>query len=640
MSSTTALLLVDAQEDFLARPGLTPDRETLIGALAALLAHARSSGWNVVHVHSRVDEDLANAMPHRRDTSRAEVIAGTKGAEPPPELAPRSDEPLLLKRFFSAFDADGLDDLLRSLGTRRLIVAGTHSHACIRDSVNDAYRLGYEVVVPQGATGSYDPAHAAASFAWLHGRSAQVVDFTELIGVAPPAAQWVQRDPCDQRRELQSVRLTPAAEVREAAAMLVARQSSLEALGIDGRCERLVAWQEELIASREAFRTALVRDVAKPVRDAEAEIGYGLALVAETIATLADEEQGQGAGMRYRPRGLVGLITPWNNPFAIAVGKITPALGYGNAVLWKPALAATRISSMLADLIGKAGLGDWLAMLPGGAGTGDALLGDENVAAISFTGSVPVGQTLIARAGLRREPPLVQAELGGSNAAIIDASADLAAAAGDLASAMFSFSGQRCTAVRRILVLEAVADQFTEALVAAAGSLKPGRPDDPACDIGPLIDRGIQSRILGAAEGAIADGGMLLCGGRAPADLPNEGCWVEPTLVEGLPPDHALNQEEWFGPIASIMRARDFEEALELHNRSSFGLLGALYSTDEKNVAKFLARAEAGILSLGRARPPFAASGPFSGWKASGFGTPEHGRWNRDFYTRPQAIYR
>jgi acyl-CoA reductase-like NAD-dependent aldehyde dehydrogenase len=107
-----------------------------------------------------------------------------------------------------------------------------------------------------------------------------------------------------------------------------------------------------------------------------------------------------------------------------------------------------------------------------------------------------------------------------------------------------------------------------------------------------------------------------------------------------LPPEHPLNQEEWFGPIASIMRARDFEHALELHNRSSFGLLGALYAVDEERIARFVAGAEAGIVSIGRARPALAAAGPFSGWKASAFGTPEHGRWNRDFYTRVQAVYR
>ena len=111
-------------------------------------------------------------------------------------------------------------------------------------------------------------------------------------------------------------------------------------------------------------------------------------------------------------------------------------------------------------------------------------------------------------------------------------------------------------------------------------------------------------------------------------------------MIAGLEPDHPLNQEEWFGPIASLLRASDFEEAIEIHNGTGFGLLGALYATDEDRIAKFASSAQAGLLSVGRARPPFAAAGPFAGWKASGFGIAEHGRWNRDFYTQAQAIYR
>jgi acyl-CoA reductase-like NAD-dependent aldehyde dehydrogenase len=640
VSSDTTLLLVDVQEDFLARSGLTPDRASLVATLSSLVSHARSSGWTVVHVHSRVDAGGANAMPHRRHPERVEVVAGTPGAEPPAELAPLTHEPVLFKRFFSAFDADGLEETLQSSGTRRLVVAGVHSHACIRDTVDDAYRRGFEVVIPAAATASYDAAHAAMAFGWIDGRAARIAEFSELVGAAPPAAQWIQRDPCDQAQELRVLRLTPPAEVHETAALLAKRQRSLEALALSARRERLVAWQDRLLQSREVIREALVRDVAKPLRDAESELDYGLALLGNVIKSLADEENAEGPQVNYRPRGLVGLITPWNNPFAIPVGKIAPALGYGNAVMWKPALPATHISELLAQLIADAGLGEWLAMVAGGSGAGDAIVGDPHVAAISFTGSVPVGRQLIARAGVRANPALVQAELGGSNAAIVDSSADIDMAATDLAAAMFSFSGQRCTAVRRIIVLEDVAGPFAERLIAAVRELKTGVPSDPACDIGPLIDRASQSRILAAAESAVADGGKLLCGGSAPPEMPDQGCWIEPTLIDGLRPDHPLNQQEWFGPIGSIMRATDFNQALELHNHSEFGLLGALYATDETRIEAFAERAEAGLLSIGRARPPFAAAGPFTGLKASGYGIPEHGRWNRDFYAQPQAVYR
>jgi acyl-CoA reductase-like NAD-dependent aldehyde dehydrogenase len=639
VTSRPTLLLIDVQEDFLARPGLTPDRSTIVATLAAMLEHARASGWHVIHVHTRVDPTLADAMPHRRDAGNAEVIAGTRGAEPPTELAPRENEPRLFKRFFSAFDAPGLGDLLRSIGAEPLVVCGVHSHACIRDTVSDAYARGFKVVIPDGATASYDSAHASLAMEWMGARSARTAPLRDFIGDRTIGVEWAQRDPCDESREIQRVALTSAEDVRRSTGELAARQASLAATSIEERRRRLCDWREQLSASSGELRDALVRDIAKPQRDADGELAYGMALLADVLDSLSDHEQEGARQVRYRPRGVVGLITPWNNPFAIPIGKIAPAIGYGNAVIWKPALPATRISELLLSTLIDSGLGDWVALVPGDSGTGDAVVADDNVTALSFTGSVPVGMRLIARAGVRRRPAIVQAELGGSNAAIVDSSADIDAAAADLAAAMFSFSGQRCTAVRRVAVMDDVADAFTERLVAAIQSLNITLPEKPQCDIGPVIDRKSQMRLLGGIELATRDGGKILCGGKVPAELPPAGCWIEPTLIGDLGADHILNQDEWFGPIATLTRTRSFDEALSFHNDSRFGLLGALYATDEGRIAQFQEKANAGILSVGRARPAFSAAGPFNGWKSSGYGTPEHGRWNRDFYCQVQAVY-
>jgi alpha-ketoglutaric semialdehyde dehydrogenase len=636
LSGPTALLLVDAQEDFLGRAGLTPDRATLVATLGALLEHARKSGWSVVHVHTRVDADLSNAMPHRRDAP--EVVAGTAGAEPPAELQPVDGELVLFKRFFSAFDSPDLEPLLRSTEASRLIVAGVHTHACIRDTVQDAYRLGFEAIVPREAVGSYDPAHAAATLEWLDGRSATVVSRADLVPGDAVPARWAHFDPCDSRRLLFEVGLTAPAQVRELADRLTAHQVALEAIGLDARIERLSLWRDRLRERTDEIRSLLISDLAKPVHDADGELGYGMALLDETVERLPGVWRESGAS--FAGRGLIGLITPWNNPFAIPVGKIAPALACGNAVVWKPALAASRLSALLAETLADSGFGDWVAMVTGDAATGEAIVSNEAVQAISFTGSVPVGRRLIARAGLRDATPFVQAELGGSNAAIVDASCDLDFAAADLAAAMFSYAGQRCTAIRRIIVLDEIADDFVQRLLAATRALKVGMPDDPKTDIGPLINRTARASLMDGVAGAVEDGGRLLCGGTVPDSLPVDGCWMEPTLVAGLDPAHRLNQQEWFGPVASILTAPDFDQALAIHNDSAYGLLGALYSTDEARIERFAARAQAGILSIGRARPPFSSAGPFLGWKSSGFGVPEHGRWNVDFYTRAQAVYR
>lgn len=639
MTGPSALLLVDVQEDFLARPGLTPDRLTFIATVSRLLAHARSEGWLVVHVHSRVHHDRHDAMPHRRASGSAEAVAGTAGIEAPPELAPAGNEPLLYKRFFSAFDSPGLENLLRSHCISQLMVAGVHAHACIRDTVNDAYRLGFEVIVPGAATASYDPAHAAQALHWMNGRSARIVQLPEIVGDDRAVAHWTHRDPCNEERTLGRIRLTPAGEAHQAALDLASRQGSSKTFGVADDRDLLVKWREWLGDAQGRIRDMLARDIAKPLQDADGEIAYGLGLLDALIDQLGDEEERRDVRVCYRPRGVVGIITPWNNPFAIALGKIAPALGFGNAVLWKPALPATNISLFLARSLEACGFADRVRILPGDAGTADAIVSDENVAALSFTGSSAVGERLIARAGIRQRVPAIQAELGGSNAAIVDSNADIEPAARDLAAAMFSFSGQRCTAIRRIIVVGDIGPRFIEALVGQTRALKLGFPADPETDLGPVIDRAIQKRLLTAVARAVADGGKLICGGTVPSGLPAEGCWIEPTLVDRLSPGHDLVCEEWFGPIGCLMHAKTFDEALVLHNQTRFGLLGALYSNDRKHIAAFTARASAGLLSIGRARPSFSCRGPFGGWNRSGYGIPEHGQWNREFYAQTQAVY-
>ena len=300
--------------------------------------------------------------------------------------------------------------------------------------------------------------------------------------------------------------------------------------------------------------------------------------------------------------------------------------------LWKPALPGSRIAQMLHASLEECGLADWVSLVTGDAATGQAVLRAADL--VSFTGSVAAGRTIVAEAGRRFIP--VQAELGGSNAAIIDASADLDEAAEDLAAAMFSFAGQRCTAVRRVLVLETVFDAFVERLTEAVRALRIGDPTDAATQVGPVIDRDREQAFIGMARNS---GGTVITGGGIPPNLPPSGCWLEPTLLADLPPNHPLLAREVFGPLAAIVRVPDLDAAIAAHNASEMGLLGALFTQDEEAVERFSDEAQAGMLSINRARPAFAPEGPFVGWKASGYGTPEHGRWNRDFYTRAQAIY-
>jgi acyl-CoA reductase-like NAD-dependent aldehyde dehydrogenase len=233
----------------------------------------------------------------------------------------------------------------------------------------------------------------------------------------------------------------------------------------------------------------------------------------------------------------------------------------------------------------------------------------------------------------------LQAELGGNNAAIVLRDADLDAAARDLAIAMFSFAGQRCTAIRRVIVERPIVGRFTALLCEAVAALKVGPPADPATRVGPVISKARQAALLATIAQAVESGGRVLTGGAAPADCPPQGAWISPTVMTDLPSDSPVLTDELFGPVVALSPAEDLSAALRQHSQYEYGLLGALYSNDKASQARFLAEAQAGLLALNQARPAFASEGPFVGWKASGYGVPEHGRWNRDFYTKVQAVY-
>ena len=597
--SRRALLLIDLQEEYLARSGLQPPRETLIADIATALTKARAVDEPVFHIRTS-----GAPMPHRE---------AAPDPTPPPELAEQPGEPLFTKRFFSVFDAPGLDDALRAAGITRLRLAGLQAHACIHATALDAYAKGYEVEIDDILIASDQPAFAAQSLRWLDGRAATLVTST--------AKTFQHRDPCDQNRILDDIPLATPDDVRAAIGGLQA-----PTLPIEERAARIRTLHENLTNNRNSFVELLITSLAKPRRDAEAEITYGLALLNHVASTLSNPNPYDAQTAKHHPVGLAGLITPWNNPFAIPLGKLAPAIGYGNSVIWKPALQGTAVARLLHQHLVDAGLADSLALITGGAATARAMIDSGALNLLSFTGSVPTGRAIIAAAGHHALP--VQAELGGCNAAIVDSSADLDAAAADLAAAMFSFAGQRCTGIRRVILLADIAGAFTDCLTADIAMLNLGDPSDPATHLGPVIDRASQNRFL------------ALAGTTAPANLSASGCWVAPTLLHDLPADHWLLTEEVFGPLAAIQVAHDLDHAIHLHNASNYGLVGAIFTTDSTSETRFLAEAQAGMLSINRARPTFSPAGPFVGWKSSAFGPPEHGRWNRDTYTRTQVHYR
>lgn len=643
MTGRTALILVDMQQDFLCHPALSPDATSLVTAVAALVARARAAEWRVIHVRTLVSADGSDQMPHWRDTEKPRCVDGSPGAAPPALLAARTDEPIIVKRFYSGFETGVLSDVLAASGVDRVVLAGVHTHACVRATALDAYAKGFSVVVATDAIGSYDRDHARLTLDWLDGRAARCVVSDTLFDTAAPhiartPETWAHHDPCDWRVVLEEVVVSGAEEVEKQAERLAQNQRGLAAMPVSERAARLRVWRDHLRDREQQWIDLLVRDVAKPIVDARSEIAYGLGLVSQVVDSLIDQEDGADRMVRYRPHGVVGLITPWNNPFAIAIGKIAPTLGFGNAALWKPALQASALSKALMDSLADSGLGAFVGLVTGDARTGQAVAASGQIGALSFTGSTAVGRALAQSCGARLMP--LQAELGGNNAAIVMAGCDLAPVAQDLAQAMFSFSGQRCTAIRRLIVDRSIADAFRDALIAAIELLPIGHPALETTRIGPVISQQRQVELYQRVAAAQGAGARVLTGG-TPVDGGNaHGCWVAPMLVDRLAADSPLITEEQFGPVVVLLDAEDLEHAIEQHNAVAHGLLGAIYTPVPDVSAQFLAHAEAGLLLVNQARPAFSAAGPFFGWKASGFGPPEHGRWNRDAFARTQAIYR
>ena len=660
-----ALLLVDLQEDFLEREGLVPARESLVERVQCLLAGCRSLDVPVAHVRTRVRADLSDAMPHwRRDGLRA-CLEGTPGAAPPPELAETGGEPVFAKRFYGAFGAPGLGEWLAAHRVRRLVLAGVYLHACVRQTALEAYEHGLEIWIADDAVGSTDPVHAELTRHYLAERVAdfaEVEDLLHRLGAkresscgaerpAHPAAcvggRWLEarqrptrllRSPADRSRLLGEVALAGREQVSAAAQSARDARAAWSARPARERADVLARLAAALRGAASPLEDLVVREVGKPRVEARGELERAVAH-AEVAARVVAQDAPRLARARVcaRPLGTVALITPWNNPVAIPIGKLAPALGFGNTVVWKPALEAPETARRVHELLVEAGVpAEVAAVVFGAAETARWLIRDPAVDAVSITGSDAAGRSAAAACAQLGRP--LQAELGGNNAAVVLADFDPEEAAAGVAAAAFGFAGQRCTATRRILVERGALEPFTRALVRAAESLPVGDPADPATRVGPLISERSCRRLTALLARAGADGGRILCGGGPPSGL-SRGCYFSPTLVSGLAPGARLVREESFGPLAVILPADDFEDALRLANAVPQGLVASVFTRDAQRRERFAAAVEAGIVQLAGGALAVDAEAPFGGWKASAIGPPEHGIWDREFYSRPQALY-
>ena len=350
-------------------------------------------------------------------------------------------------------------------------------------------------------------------------------------------------------------------------------------------------------------------------------------------------EQSATGGSVYTVRralGVVGLITPWNFPAAIPAWKTAPALIYGNTVVMKLAQEAPLTGLHLAACFEEAGMpaGVFNIVVGRGSEVGTPLVRHPQVRAVSFTGSVPVGRQVRDEATALGKR--VQLELGGHNPLIVMGDADLDRAVEAAYAGAFFSAGQKCTATRRIYVQDAVYDDFRARLLERVERGEVGDPSEPTTEVGPIVNEKQLEEILAGIERGKEEGGTVIAGGERTDD---EAYLLAPTVFEGVRDDAFLSCEEVFGPVTSLYRFDDVDEALERANAVEFGLSASIFTSNLGIAQRFVDELEAGILHVNSQTAGADVHVPFGGIKSSGFGPHEQGRAAMEFYTEVVTVY-
>jgi len=412
---------------------------------------------------------------------------------------------------------------------------------------------------------------------------------------------------------------------------------------------RIVARAARLMEeSKEELAALLTREEGKTIAESRGELQRAIN-VAEFCAgesrrmngeTIPSELPSNFAYTVRQPHGVVAVVTPWNFPVAIPTWKLAPALVAGNTVVFKPATLTPATAVRLVEIFHEAGLPPGVLNLVLGSGSvaGDAIVSHPAVRAISFTGSNEIGVRLYeqaARRGVR-----VQCEMGGKNPVVVMEDADLNLAVESTVQGAFGSTGQRCTATSRAIVVDRVADNFIERVIARAEALRLGDGSNPETEVGPVVDGAQFKNVLRYIDIGREDGASLVCGG-GPADGAGlrKGYFVKPTVFVGVTPDMRIAREEIFGPVLSVMRVRDFDEALQWANDSEYGLSSSIFTSDAARVFRFVEEIETGMTHVNSPTTGGEAHVPFGGIKSTGVGAFEQGSTALDFYTELKVVY-
>lgn len=411
------------------------------------------------------------------------------------------------------------------------------------------------------------------------------------------------------------------------------------------RGERLNAFLDAVVSRVDEIAEAVTLEQGKILAEARAETLKGCAegrfMAGEAARTgsagIASGRPGISNQILRRPRGVIFCVSPWNFPAMTPLRKICPAVGFGNAVVLKPSQFTPAASFLLAEIAKDYFPEDLvqIAMISGQASS--ELIAKADIHGVSFTGSVPTGRLVYAAAARNLIP--AQLELGGKNAAILSDTDDLDRAVGLIFGAAFQTSGQRCTAISRVLVQRDLAARTKDLLAEKADGIRLGSGMDPDAQMGPLCNLGHWQDVRDATAKAVAEGAVPLAGGSAPEGAgPDGGYFYRPTILGDVRHQSIAGQDEIFGPALSVIEYDSFDQAIDMLNGTEFGLTSALFSNSNSRVQRFLAESRHGMMHVNHGTVP-DNNMPFGGIRNSGVGAYSVGPTAVNFYTSEHSAY-
>ena len=467
------------------------------------------------------------------------------------------------------------------------------------------------------------------------------------------AGEWVagetaieNRNPSDVTDIIGSYAQASTAQLDTAFDAARAAQKIWSRTGLEARQTILMQIGNALMARADELGELLSREEGKPRAEGRGEVyragQFFTYYAAEVLRQMGDNADSVRPDIeidvRRDPVGVVAVVSPWNFPTATAVWKIAPALAFGNAIIWKPANLVPASAVALAEIIASTDLPAGLFNLVMGAGSsiGDALVTSAAIDAITFTGSVETGRRIAV--GAIANMTRMQMEMGSKNALAVMDDADIDLAVACAVNGAYGGTGQKCTASSRIIVHDAVHDQFVDKMLAATKALQVGHALEEGTQIGPVVSDTQLAENLDYVALAKSEGGEILCGGER-LSLAHDGFYMAPCLVAGTHNDWRVNREEMFAPIACIMRARSYDEALNIVNDTPFGLTAGIITKSLARASHFRRNADTGCVMVNLPTAGTDYHVPFGGRGDSSYGPREQGQYAVDFFTSVKTAY-